>query len=91
MATTPYKFSQVDAFTEKPFGGNPAAVLVLSKDDPLTQNDDVMLKIAQEMNLAETAYVRKLDDGTFGLRWFTPTLETQTKVSAFEITMVMCV
>jgi PhzF family phenazine biosynthesis protein len=62
----------VDAFTDEPFRGNPAAVCLL--DAPL--DDDRMLAIAAEMNLSETAFV--VDDGDgFGLRWFTPTTEVE--------------
>ncbi|MFK7775165.1 MAG: PhzF family phenazine biosynthesis protein [Saprospiraceae bacterium] len=61
---------QVDAFTEKIFGGNPAAVCPLENWLP----DDLMQNIAMENNLAETAfYVSK--DNHFELRWFTPTTE----------------
>ncbi|XP_078703338.1 phenazine biosynthesis-like domain-containing protein isoform X1 [Branchiostoma floridae x Branchiostoma belcheri] len=70
---------QVDAFTDKPFSGNPAAICLV-EDGDLT--DDEQQKIAAEMNLSETAFLRKLshkDDfstgSKFGLRWFTPTKE----------------
>jgi len=61
---------QVDAFTDRAFAGNPAAVCILEepRDDAWMQN------LAQEMNLSETAFLRKQEDG-FGLRWFTPTVE----------------
>jgi len=61
---------QVDAFTDKPFAGNPAAVCVLteSRDAAWMQN------VAAEMNLAETAFLLKQGD-LFNLRWFTPTIE----------------
>jgi PhzF family phenazine biosynthesis protein len=61
---------QVDAFTDAPFKGNPSAVCVLStpKDERWMQN------VAQEMNLSETAFLVKEEDG-FELRWFTPTVE----------------
>jgi PhzF family phenazine biosynthesis protein len=62
--------TQVDAFTDKPFAGNPAAVCVL----PTPQSDEWMQNVAQEMNLSETAFLVKQDDG-FNLRWFTPTTE----------------
>ncbi|NHF74577.1 PhzF family phenazine biosynthesis protein [Paracoccus xiamenensis] len=62
---------QVDAFTDRPFAGNPAAVLVL--DDWLS--DDLMLSIAQENNLAETAFTRPRPDGGWDLRWCTPAME----------------
>ncbi|MEA5565523.1 PhzF family phenazine biosynthesis protein [Anabaena sp. UHCC 0399] len=62
--------TQVDAFTDKPFAGNPAAVCVLATP----QSDEWMQNVAQEMNLSETAFLLKQDDG-FNLRWFTPTVE----------------
>ena len=61
---------QVDAFTSKPFAGNPAAVCILTDSHP----DAWMQSVAHEMNLSETAFVRQRDDG-FDLRWFTPLLE----------------
>jgi PhzF family phenazine biosynthesis protein len=61
----------VDAFTDKPFSGNPAGVCVL--DSPL--NEKQMQNIAFEMNLSETAFLSKKDDGSYGLRWFTPAVE----------------
>lgn len=60
----------VDAFTTRPFAGNPAAVCVLAAAaDPAW-----MQNVAREMNLAETAFLHTRDDG-FGLRWFTPAAE----------------
>jgi PhzF family phenazine biosynthesis protein len=61
---------QVDAFTDKPFGGNPAAVCLLEskRDERWMQN------VAREMNLSETAFLSPHGDG-FDLRWFTPTTE----------------
>jgi PhzF family phenazine biosynthesis protein len=57
----------VDAFTDKVFGGNPAAVCIMEE----WLADDVMLNIAKENNLSETAYAVK--EGTdYRLRWFTP-------------------
>lgn len=65
-------FFQIDAFTDRPFGGNPAAVLVLS--EPLAP--EAMLRIAAEMNLSETAFVAPPDtEGARPIRWFTPTVE----------------
>ena len=60
----------VDAFTEKIFGGNPAAVCVVENFPP----DDLMLNIARENNLSETAFVMR-DGEIFRLRWFTPAAE----------------
>lgn len=63
---------QVDAFTNKAFAGNPAAVCIL--DTPA--EDKWMQNIAQEMNLSETAFLYRKDD-TFDLRWFTPVTEVE--------------
>jgi len=66
------KIYQVDAFTDKPFTGNPAGVCVLSgpKEDAWMQN------VAREMNLSETAFLLKQEDG-HRLRWFTPAVEVE--------------
>lgn len=61
---------QVDAFTDRPFGGNPAAVCLLRQ----AADADWMQSVAAEMNLSETAFVWPVSDG-FGLRWFTPRVE----------------
>jgi len=61
---------QVDAFASHLFGGNPAAVVILPEWLP----DETLQAIAEENNLAETAFVVPADDA-FGLRWFTPELE----------------
>jgi len=61
---------QVDAFTNERFKGNPAAVIPLERWLP----DDLMQHIAQENNLAETAFLVPEGDG-FRLRWFTPAVE----------------
>ena len=61
---------QVDAFTSHPFKGNPAAVCLLDRARP----DEWMQQVATEMNLSETAFLVKRDDG-FSLRWFTPAIE----------------
>jgi PhzF family phenazine biosynthesis protein len=61
---------QVDAFTNKAFGGNPAAVCVLPQPVP----DEWMRNVAREMNLSETAFLTP-HDGGFRLRWFTPAVE----------------
>jgi len=61
---------QLDAFTRRPFGGNPAAIVILDEWLP----DDVLQNIAAENNLAETAFV--IPKGAVcPLRWFTPTVE----------------
>jgi PhzF family phenazine biosynthesis protein len=61
---------QVDAFSSKPFAGNPAAVCLLSEP----RDDAWMLNVAREMNLSETAFLLHENDG-YRLRWFTPTVE----------------
>src|SRR5688572_27528375 len=79
------KIYQVDAFTNKVFSGNPAAVCPL--DEWLS--DDILQKIAMENNLAETAFYVKQDD-KYQIRWFTPTVEVDlcghaTLASAFVL------
>lgn len=61
---------QVDAFSEAPFGGNPAAVCVLER----AASEPWMQSVAEEMNLSETAFLHREGDG-WRLRWFTPTVE----------------
>lgn len=61
---------QVDAFTARPFAGNPAAVVPLEEWLP----DETMLAIAAENNLAETAFFVPAD-GRYAIRWFTPKTE----------------
>jgi PhzF family phenazine biosynthesis protein len=63
---------QVDAFTDKPFAGNPAGVCVL----PEPRSERWMQDVAREMNLSETAFLLKQEDG-FQLRWFTPAAEVE--------------
>ncbi len=61
----------VDAFTDHPFAGNPAAVAVLDS----FPEEALMQSVATEMNLSETAFVVPRPDGEYDLRWFTPTVE----------------
>lgn len=65
-----YKLYQVDTFTSKLFGGNPAAVCPLSE----WLDDKCLQQIAMENNLAETAFYVKQND-RYEIRWFTPTIE----------------
>src|SRR5213594_2127037 len=60
----------VDAFTDTPFRGNPAAVCVL----PAPRDERWMQDVAREMNLSETAFLHPENEG-YRLRWFTPTIE----------------
>jgi len=64
---------QVDAFTDRPFGGNPAAVCLLDRE----VDEHWMQAVAAEMNLSETAFVdlRSGAEGELPLRWFTPLAE----------------
>ena len=64
------KIYQVDAFTGKPFAGNPAGVCIL----PEVKNEKWMQDVARELNLAETAFLVRQSDG-YNLRWFTPAVE----------------
>jgi PhzF family phenazine biosynthesis protein len=72
---TELPFFQVDAFADRPFTGNPAAVM------PLQQwlDDATMQAIAAENNLSETAFTvpSQRDDADYELRWFTPTTEVE--------------
>jgi len=61
----------VDAFTNRMFAGNPAAVTILPEPRP----DEWMQSLAREINLSETAYLQRREDGSYDLRWFTPTTE----------------
>ncbi len=61
---------QVDAFTDRPFAGNPAAVCVLREEKP----EQWLRDVAREMNLSETAFLWPREDG-YRLRWFTPAVE----------------
>jgi PhzF family phenazine biosynthesis protein len=63
---------QIDAFADAPFRGNPAAVCVLTGAEP---ESAWMQNVASEMNLSETAFLRRQDDGDWSLRWFTPAVE----------------
>jgi PhzF family phenazine biosynthesis protein len=63
-------FTQIDAFTDRAFTGNPAAVCLL----PAPRDPHWMQQVALEMNLAETAFLVRRPDG-FDLRWFTPGAE----------------
>ncbi len=67
------KLFQVDAFTDRPFAGNPAAVCLLNEQAP-ERSAQWMQQVAAEMNLSETAFVLPREEG-FSLRWFTPKAE----------------
>lgn len=62
----------IDAFTDIPFRGNPAGVCIVESQ----LSDVTMLRIAQELNLSETAFIHALDDPTkFSIRYFSPKME----------------
>ena len=68
---------QVDAFTDQPYKGNPAAVCILQRE----YDDRILQEIAAEMNLSETAFLSSIENkpikelNIFSLRWFTPKVE----------------
>lgn len=70
---TTVRLRTVDAFTERPYSGNPAAVLILDG----TPQDEWMAAVARETNLSDTGFVirERIPDADFRLRWFTPTVE----------------
>jgi len=68
----------VDAFTDKPFSGNPAAVCVMES----WPSEESMMKLAMENNLSETAFIVK-EDGGYHLRWFTPGTEADCVSRSF--------
>ena len=75
----------VDAFTDKAFSGNPAAVCVMDS----WPTEEYMMKLAMENNLSETAFIVKEAEG-YHLRWFTPATEVElcghaTLASSFVI------
>ncbi len=65
-----YRLFQIDAFTDRVFQGNPAAVCVMGE----WPEEEIMQKVAAENNLAETAFLVPYEDGYF-IRWFTPKVE----------------
>jgi PhzF family phenazine biosynthesis protein len=70
---TEVRVRTVDAFTDKPFAGNPAAVVLLEAG----ASDEWMAAVARETNVSDTAFVVREDlpDAEFRLRWFTPAVE----------------
>lgn len=70
------KYYIVDAFTEEPFGGNPAGVVILGQDAPFP-SDKVMQQIAAELRFPETAFVQQNGPTDFSIRYFTPCSEVE--------------
>jgi len=81
MTPLTLNYTIVDAFTTKPFNGNPASVIILPSDSDLS--DSTLQNIALEFSLSETAFITQPESQeshdaptrTFGLRWFTPKVE----------------
>ena len=65
----------VDAFTDQPFGGNPAGVVLL--DGNSFPSETLMLQIAAELRYSETAFVRRNSEKEFNIRYFTPMAEVE--------------
>jgi len=68
------KIFTVDSFTDTPFTGNPAGVCILDKP---FEDESLYQKISGEINYPETAFIVSKENGTFNLRWFTPTTEVE--------------
>ena len=69
------KYYIVDAFTDQPFGGNPAGVVLL--EDNVFPPETLMLQVATELRYSETAFVRRLSPTEYHLRYFTPKAEVE--------------
>jgi PhzF family phenazine biosynthesis protein len=69
------KYYIVDAFTDKPFGGNPAGVVLLEGDT--FPQERLMLQIAAELRYSETAFVQRHSEKEYTLRYFTPKAEVE--------------
>ena len=69
------RYFVVDAFTDQPFGGNPAGVVLLESDR--FPEEKLMLQIAAELRYSETAFIRRHSDKEFTIRYFTPKAEVE--------------
>lgn len=69
------RYYVVDAFTDQPFGGNPAGVVLLGSDP--FPDEGLMLQIAAELRYSETAFIRRHADDAFTVRYFTPKAEVE--------------
>ena len=69
------KYFIVDAFTEQPFGGNPAGVVMLDSDT--FPKEELMLQIAAELRYSETAFIKRHSAQEFTIRYFTPKAEVE--------------
>ena len=81
------KYYIVDAFTDHPFGGNPAGVVILGEE--AFPDEGLMTKIAAELRFSETAFVRMLAPAEYHLRYFTPKAEVDlcghATIAAFSL------
>ena len=68
------KFYIVDAFTDTLFGGNPAGVVILP-DGADFPSDKIMVKTAAELRYSETAFIKRINEKEFNIRYFTPAAE----------------
>lgn len=87
MAPQPMKYYIVDAFTDRPFGGNPAGVVLLGNEN--FPNEGLMQRIAAELRYSETIFVRQMDGNSFHARYFTPEAEVDlcghATIAAFSL------
>ena len=65
----------IDAFTDRTFAGNQAAVVFMDAGDARTSDADWMRSVAADFNLSETAFLVPMGKDTYSLRWFTPEVE----------------
>ena len=79
----------VDAFTDQPFGGNPAGVVLLDGD--VFPNETLMLQIAAELRYSETAFVRRDAEKEFTIRYFTPMAEVELCGHATIASFAICI
>ncbi len=70
------KFYIVDAFTDEIFGGNPAGVVILDEGQDFP-TDEICVKTARELRYSETAFIKRLNDKEFNIRYFTPAAEVE--------------
>ncbi|MCR4708763.1 MAG: PhzF family phenazine biosynthesis protein [Clostridiales bacterium] len=70
------KFYIVDAFTDEIFGGNPAGVVILPEGADFP-TDEICVKTAKELRYSETAFIKRLNDREFNIRYFTPAAEVE--------------
>lgn len=70
------KFYIIDVFTNQLFGGNPAGIVILDKGKDFPDTE-VMQKTAAELRYSETAFIKTLENGSFNIRYFTPSDEVE--------------